>query len=79
MHAFLAGNAETDERRDLVAELDRLLPREIAQVLDLDLAWASSCTASASITRTASVSRSFSSFRVTSPWKLGSSKPSTSN
>ena len=36
-HAFLALDAETDQRADLAAELDRLVLGEVAEVLDLDL------------------------------------------
>ena len=38
LHAFLALDAETDERTDLASELDRLLLAEVAEVHDLDLA-----------------------------------------
>ena len=36
--ALLALDAEADERADLAPELDRLLLREVAPVLDLDVA-----------------------------------------
>jgi hypothetical protein len=37
LHAFLAFDAETDQRADLAAELDRLVLGEVAQMRHLDL------------------------------------------